>query len=140
MVLYNWIVYLGMYMKRSKFSKLWDESNWRKKEVPPHPVLKRNCIFNIFRSFLLYMKLLYRDIWSTVHGYIKYCTGINRLYGKFDIIIFLIHCSLLVEFSIKLVNGPFTILYQKFHQSQCSKVVMWYRRRHVTSILLCQWW
>ena len=29
---------------------------------------------------------------------------------------------------------------QKFHQWQFSKVVTWYRRRHVTSILLCRWW
>ena len=32
------------------------------------------------------------------------------------------------------------LLDQKFHQWQCSKVVTWYRRRHVTNILLCHWW
>ena len=32
------------------------------------------------------------------------------------------------------------LLHQKIHQWQCSKVVTWYRQRHVISILLCHWW
>jgi len=50
---------------------------------------------------------------------------------------------LLFLFLIDLIHNIIytsVLLDQKFHQWQCSKVVTWYRRRHVTSILLCYWW
>ena len=50
---------------------------------------------------------------------------------------------MLFQFLIDLIHNIIytsVLLDEKFHQWQGSKVGTGYRRRHVTSILLCPWW
>ena len=74
----------------------------------------------------------------------KYATNLKTMISQRKIIVNIgLLLYLLFLFLIDFIHNIIytsVLLDQKFHQWQCSKVVTWYMRRHVMSILLCHWW